>query len=45
MIMALKLMYNKIKINKTKTIHLETQKIQQQKHLKKIRENLLVKTQ
>ena len=33
-----------IKINKTKTLHLETQKIQQEKHLKKIRENLLIKT-
>ena len=30
----------KLKINKTKTLHLEAQKIQQEKHLKKIRENL-----
>ena len=33
-----------IKMNKTKTLHLETQKIQQEKHLKKIRENFLIKT-
>ena len=46
MIMALKLMNKKIKMNKTKTktLHLETQKIQQERHLKKRRENLLIKT-
>ena len=46
MIMALKLMINKIKMNQTKnkTLHLETQKIQQEKHLKKRRENLIIKT-
>ena len=41
--MALKLMINKIKMNKNKTLHLETQKIQQEKHLKKRRENLMIK--
>ena len=44
MIMALKLLNNKMnKSKKIQTLHLETQKIQQVKHLKKIRGNLSIK--
>ena len=44
MIMALKLINNKMnKSKKIQTLHLETQKIQQVKHLKKIRGNLSIK--